>query len=586
MNPASSAITSKLNTLLRMGLVSKNNVRRAQMLFVDPERAMKNPAYRLLMQEILVDVIDRVLNNRTLYTALRSSLAREPGAVTEDVGEERTKTLLRSGLVKKKDILAARRALKSKSTAKSMSAVRVYREMMIDMMDMMAKKITGSPVLFNAFKQTLGKQGMEESFTVPTADSITETFLAEDARDLLRTHKPASPAEWADAKSRAVSMFDGSPELAEVWAVKWYNEHGGDWTPVEEGKTFFQFANELDEAWGAAAQGKAWWQGKSQSELNALAKSASEARRGEEDEKRKRHAAWNKTQKWSSITGKKSVKEEIDMETGIIAESTAAMIGSALGALFASGFSFVSLNFLFDNAFTPSNIKHEWKIFVRNWKDKAAGSKMTGDQGAAMAKELRALIAKLPKKSQAYLSGIVTRMQNSLKPDEDGKVDKQAAGKFLRTVKDKISNTKNESVNIDEGSAVPSRKEALAAIRWGKKAMKDPAKHNVTPEDIRANMQVARDTLRPFGAKRKPVKEARWEGSAAQAKLKKAKADYERHAEEIRKPIPPSRGSYHPMARQDPKTGKMYWAKDRRKKAGTGNRRATDTDYRSDSTTE
>ena len=326
MNPASSAITSKLNTLLRMGLVSKNNVRRAQMLFIDPERAMKNPAYRLLMQEILVDVIDRVLNNRTLYTALRSSLAREPGAVTEDVGEERTKTLLRSGLVKKKDILAARRALKSKSTAKSMSAVRVYREMMIDMMDMMAKKITGSPVLFNAFKQTLGKQGMEESFTVPTADSITETFLAEDARDLLRTHKPANPAEWADAKSRAVSMFDGSTELAEVWAVKWYNEHGGDWTPVEEGKTFFQFANELGEA--------------------------------------------------------------------------------------------------------------------------------------------------------------------------------------------------------------------------------------------------------------------NWEGSAAQAKLKKAKADYERHAAEIRKPIPPSRGSYHPMARQDPKTGKMYWAKDRRKKAGTGNRRATDTDYRSDSTTE
>lgn len=388
MNPASSAITSKLNTLLRMGLVSKNNVRRAQMLFVDPERAMKNPAYRLLMQEILVDVIDRVLNNRTLYTALRSSLAREPGAVTEDVGEERTKTLLKSGLVKKKDILAARRALKSKSTAKSMSAVRVYREMMIDMMDMMAKKITGSPVLFNAFRQTLGKQGVEESFTVPNAESIAETLLQEDARDLLRTHKPADSSEWADAKMRAVSMFGDTPELAEVWAVKWYNEHGGDWTPVEEGKTFFEFSKGLGEAWGAAAQGKAWWQGKTRAELDALAKSASEARKGEEDEKRKRHAAWNKTQKWSSITGKK------------------------------------------------------------------------------------------------------------------------------------------------------------------------------------------------------PVQEANWEGSAAQAKLKKAKDEYAKHAAEVKKPIPPSRGSYHPMARYDPKSGKTYWAKDRRKKAGSGNRRATDADYRSDSTTE
>jgi len=594
MNPqGNSAITSKLNTLLRMGLVSKNNVRRAQMLFLDPERAMKNPAYRLLMQEILVDVIDRVVNNKTLYSALRSTLAKDQNSspVTEGVEEDRTKSLLRSGLVKKKDILAARRALKSKSTAKSMSAVKVYREMMIDMMDMMAKKITGSPVLFNAFKQTLGKEEMEESFEVPNAESIVELLLHEDATELLEKNVPTKPDLWARAKSKARSKFDVYPSAyANGWAVKWYNEQGGGWKSTNECKTFFEFSKGLDEAWGAAAQGKAWWQTKTRAELDALAKSASEARRGEEDEKRKRHAAWNKTQKWSSITGKKPVKEEIDvdmdMETGIITESTAAMIGSALGALFASGFSFVSLNFLFDNAFTPSNIKHEWKIFVRNWKDKAAGDKMTGDQGAAMAKELRALIAKLPKKSQAYLSGIVTRMQNSLKPDENGEVDKQAAGKFLRTVKDKISNVKNESVNIDEGSAVPSRKEALAAIRWGKKAMKDPAKHGVTPEDIRANMQVARDTIRPFGAKRKSVKEARWEGSAAQAKLKKAKAEYERHAAEIKKPIPPSRGSYHPMARYDPKTGKTYWAKDRRKKAGTGNRRATDADYRSDSTTE
>ena len=490
----SSAVTSKLNTLLRMGLVSKNNVRRAQTLFADPDRAMKNPAYRMLMQEILVDVVDRVLNNKMLYTALRNTLGKEPATVIEGVEEERAKTLLRSGLVKKKDVVAARRALKSPATAKGMSASKVYRDMMIDMMDSMVKKITGSPVLFNAFKQTLGKEEMEESFEVPNAESIAELLLHEDATELVEKNVPTKPDLWARAKSKARSKFDVYPSAyANGWAVKWYNEQGGGWKSTNECKTFFEFAKTisegrhknwvtspnkeprpvgsgrkvknvssvdktskkekgLGEAWGAAAQGKAWWQNKTRAELDALAKSASEARRGEEDEKRKRHAAWNKTQKWSSITGKKPVKEEAE--------------------------------------------------------------------------------------------------------------------------------------EIDEGSAVPSRKEALAAIRWGKKAMKDPAKHNVTPEDIRANMQVARDTLRPFGAKRKPVKEARWEGSAAQAKLKKAKAEYEKHAAEIKKPIPPSRGSYHPMARQDPKTGKMYWAKDRRKKAGTGSRRATDADYRSDSTTE
>lgn len=45
--------------------------------------------------------------------------------------------------------------------------------------------------------------------------------------------------------------------------------------------------------------------------------------------------------------------------------------------------------------------------------------------------------------------------------------------------------------------------------------------------------------------KPKPVKEA----SEVTAKLQGLKADYAKHAEELRKPIPPARGSTHPMAR-------------------------------------
>lgn len=143
------------------------------------------------------------------------------------------------------------------------------------------------------------------------------------------------------------------------------------------------------------------------------------------------------------VPGKKvsesSEDDMVDEEADEITESVAAVVGGALGTLLAGGFSFAALNFLFDNAFTPSSIKQEWNIFVRRWKDKSSGGKMSGDQGAAMAKEMRALIAKLPKKNQSYLSGIVTRMQNSLKPNKDGKVDMEAAGKFLRVAKDKIA---------------------------------------------------------------------------------------------------------------------------------------------------
>ena len=253
------AIASKLNTLLRMGLVSKNNVRRAMTLFADPDKALKNPAYRLLMQEILVDVVDRVVNNKSLYATMRASLSKEPATVIEGVEGERTKTLLRSGLVKKKDVLAARRALESPQKAKSMGASKVYRDMMITMLDSMVKKITGSPVLFNAFKSTLGKETVEESFEVPTTEGMDMFWLCEDAQALMEKNKPTKPELWSRAKAKARAKFDVYPSAyANGWAVKWYNEQGGGWKSVSEGKTFFGLRAELDEAkWeGSPAQAR------------------------------------------------------------------------------------------------------------------------------------------------------------------------------------------------------------------------------------------------------------------------------------------------------------------------------------------
>ena len=245
-------MVSKMSTLLRMGLVSKNNVRRATMLLQNPEKAMTNPAYRTLMQDILVDIMDRILNSKALYTAVRQNLVREPMITTEGVEEDRTKTLLRSGLVPKKDIMVARRALSSPAKAKSMATVRAYRELMIDLLDSMVGKITGSPTLYNAFKQTMGKQkaeDMEESFEQPNEDTIAELLLHETAQELMEKNKPTKPDLWAQAKSKAKSKFKVYPSAyANGWAVKWYNEHGGGWKSVNEGKTFFGLRSELDEA--------------------------------------------------------------------------------------------------------------------------------------------------------------------------------------------------------------------------------------------------------------------------------------------------------------------------------------------------
>lgn len=136
---------------------------------------------------------------------------------------------------------------------------------------------------------------------------------------------------------------------------------------------------------------------------------------------------------------KKAVKEEAEQIDESMAANAAAMV---LSGLVAGGFGFVALNFLFDNAFTPSNLKIEYQNFVRRWKDKAEGNRMAKDGGEAMAKELRGLIEKLPKQNRSYLMGLVTRMQRSLKPNEAGKIDAQAAGEFAREVKDRMKKLK------------------------------------------------------------------------------------------------------------------------------------------------
>jgi hypothetical protein len=394
-----SGITSKLNTLLRLGLVSKNNIRRAAVLFQDPDKAMKNPAYRMLMQEILVDVVDRVLNNRNLYTALRTSLSKESNITTESVEGERTKTLLRSGLVKKKDVVVARRALQSPETAIKMGASKVYRDLMIDMMDSMVKKITGSPVLFNAFRKTLGGETVEESFESPNTESMDEFGLVEAAQELMEKNKPTNPELWSQAKSKARAKFDVYPSAyANGWAVKWYNEQGGNWKSVSEGKTFFDLQRELNE--------------------------------------------------YMTTMNRKSPKEN----------ATA--------------------------------------------RDKA---RKLRDEMETM---------KFPKPKQKTF------------------------------------------------------KEANDCMTKATELMQS--------SDI-----AAAETMKPKKGKKK-VNEA----SGVTAKLQGLKADYAKHAEELRKPVPPARGSTHPMARMG-KGKKMEWAKDRRKKTGSGSKRASDvSDERSDSVSE
>jgi len=244
-----STIKSKLHQLLRLGLVSKNNIARALVMFKDPEKYSRQPAYRTLMQEILVDIIDKILNNRTAFTALRHDLtksSRTPESVGEAFESQRRDILLRSGLVDKDKIITARRFLKSSKASKRLAANTVYREIMLDMLDSIVQKITSTPVMFNAFKKTLG-DSVDESVSQPNTESIELSGLLEDANEIIETYSPSDPELWTSAKIAGKTMFD-SAEHANAWAVKLYNEDGGGWkTAEEDDKDFFGFMKNINE---------------------------------------------------------------------------------------------------------------------------------------------------------------------------------------------------------------------------------------------------------------------------------------------------------------------------------------------------
>jgi hypothetical protein len=179
--------------------------------------------------------------------------------IGESVETSRANVLFRSGLVDKEKITAARKAFSSKSDMKKMAVGKVYREMMIDLLDSMVKKITGNPTLFNAFKRTMGDAAnIEESFDYACAESIALVGLDETAQEILEANKPTNPSLWSQAKAAAKSKFDVYPSAyANGWAVKWYNSKGGGWKSVSEGKSFFEMRSDIEEAWeGSPAQAK------------------------------------------------------------------------------------------------------------------------------------------------------------------------------------------------------------------------------------------------------------------------------------------------------------------------------------------
>ena len=239
MDSSLNGISSKLGILHRLGLISENNVGRVTLVFESPEEMMSEPGSHALIHEVIADSLEYIASNNTLYETVIKTLAPTK-PLWEDAGK--IDNLLRTGLVEKKHLVHAKKLASHKENLKSIKSAHAYRDLMVHVLDTLAKRITGSPVLFNAFKKTAGR--MNESVLRSSPDLVTELELDIMAAELLEDYVPLELSLWLEAKDSAKEKYD-SKECINAWAVKLYNENRGEWGCVSAGKTFFQLMEEI-----------------------------------------------------------------------------------------------------------------------------------------------------------------------------------------------------------------------------------------------------------------------------------------------------------------------------------------------------
>lgn len=239
MDSSLNGISSKLGILHRLGLISENNVGRVTLVFESPEEMMSEPGSHALIHEVIADSLEYIASNNTLYETVIKTLAPTK-PLWEDAGK--IDNLLRTGLVEKKHLVHAKKLASHKENLKSIKSAHAYRDLMVHVLDTLAKRITGSPVLFNAFKKTAGR--MNESVVQSSPDLVTELELDIMAAELLEDYVPLELSLWLEAKDSAKEKYD-SKECINAWAVKLYNENRGEWGCVSAGKTFFQLMEEI-----------------------------------------------------------------------------------------------------------------------------------------------------------------------------------------------------------------------------------------------------------------------------------------------------------------------------------------------------
>jgi hypothetical protein len=174
---AEAAITPKrkFDRLLRLGLVSSQNLAKARRIFKNPEKfgETSNFELRQLVMDILQDLIDNVVDDPRVYNMILSAYIKnnDKEDMEESVDEYAKFTqLAKAGLVNRSVLSKTLRVVKNPTKVNPLEYKTIVMTLLMDLLD----RVTGDPTVYNALRRSVAQEEVANTASAPGLAMVSD----------------------------------------------------------------------------------------------------------------------------------------------------------------------------------------------------------------------------------------------------------------------------------------------------------------------------------------------------------------------------------------------------------------------------
>jgi hypothetical protein len=173
---AEAAITPKrkFDRLLRLGLVSPQNLAKARRVFKNPEKFSEtsNMELRQLVMDILQDLIDNVVDDPRVYNMIVSAYIKGDKEDMEESVDEYAKftQLAKAGLIDRSVLSKTLRVVKNPNKVNPLEYKTIVMTLLMNLLD----RITGDQAVFSAVKRSVAQEEVANTASAPGLAMVSD----------------------------------------------------------------------------------------------------------------------------------------------------------------------------------------------------------------------------------------------------------------------------------------------------------------------------------------------------------------------------------------------------------------------------